>query len=222
MIPTKHRPGPGTHSTHLSAHVYYWPLAQRSSLLVQLSSSFCWNHSDLIDPALFTMFSPTPQVLRLPRLSACTSYMASTQPLQQLQPLLPTMYTGGPHLVLYPRLSPALQTEGSTWTQHLYVPRGRTVCSTQPCLWLPSTPNPHHTCLLQILSVFCTPSCLSHPVIPSFNPQHLGAFTRLRKIFTKRSLLSGISRGQRQIITIQRGLIKRSTGFRSEGRRGPT
>lgn len=27
MIPTKHRPGPGTDSTHLSVHVYYWPLA---------------------------------------------------------------------------------------------------------------------------------------------------------------------------------------------------
>lgn len=100
-----------------------------------------------------------------------------------------------PHLVLYPSLSPALQTKVSTYTQHLYLPRGRTVCSTQPCLWLPSTPNPHHTCLLQILSVFSTPCCLSHPVILSFNPQHLGEFTRLRKIFTKQSLLSGIPRG---------------------------
>ena len=100
--------------------------------------------------------------------------------------------------------------------------RGLTVCSIQPCLWLPSTPNPHHTCLLQILSVSSTLCCLSHPVIPPFNPQHLGAFTRLRKIFTEWSLLSGISQGHGQIITIQRGLIKRSTGFSSEGRRGPT
>lgn len=81
IIHAKRWLGPGTQSTHLSAHRCNWPSAQGSRLLLQLSSSFCWTRSDFTAPAFFITFLPQPMRAEASQaLSAHTSYRASSQP----------------------------------------------------------------------------------------------------------------------------------------------